>query len=71
MSIHLYLESKKEQFDRFNAIPMSDLKPLEVAQIIGEDYKDHIVMRTASHGFEVIDLSCAGAGQCWTAPLIG
>lgn len=47
---------------------MGDMKPLEVAEIIGQHYKGEIVMRTASLGmFEVMSLSRSGPNRCWTS----
>jgi len=51
-----------------NAKRLIDMQPLELGVIISDcpEYKDHVVMRTASErNFEVMDLTNPGAHHCF------
>ena len=52
-------------------IPMSEMKPLDIAIIKEATYENHVVFRTASiDKFEVIDLTTFKADSCWNEPNI-
>lgn len=57
----------KPQEEQERIVLMAGMKPLQFGRIISNDYRNHVVMRTASiNHFEVMDLSNPGADECWT-----
>ena len=55
------------QVSEENVKLMSEMDPLEVCVIVGDEYTSHIVMRTASKlNFEVIDLTDMREDSSWT-----
>lgn len=58
-----YAEKKEKEI----IIPMSEMKPLEIGEIVERGYNNCIVMRTESEGhFEVMNLTEFRVDECWS-----
>ena len=52
-----------------NTILACEMKPLDIAVVVDNEYKDDIIMRTASMDkFEALSLANPGLGKCWEQP---